>query len=224
MSVGLVATVKEPRNIVRDSVITRAKPPRAVCCWSAEKFAFDQIHGLARRIFSPGNNPEVRQVVFSAIGMNIDVDEICQCVARALAESKGADIALLTSKDWSGNFPRGIPLRRISSQIGRNLWSLPGPFAAVSSGCFDSAESYLAALRAEFEYSIMAGPPAGQSELADTSARIADGMVLVLSTQSSRRAAALQVKDNLHEMGVRILGAVLIDREFPIPERLYRRL
>lgn len=224
MSVGLVATIKEPRKVVRDSVIARATPARAVSCWSAEKFAFDQIRGLARRIFSPGNSPQVRHVVFSAIGMNIDVDEMCQRVARALAEGNGADIALVTSKDWSGKLPRGIPLRRISSQIGRNLWSLPGPFAAVSSGCFDSAESYLAALRAEFEYSIVTGPPAGQSDIAVTTARIADGMVLVLSTRSSRRAAALKVKDNLHEMGVRLLGAVLVDREFPIPERLYLRL
>jgi Mrp family chromosome partitioning ATPase len=55
-------------------------------------------------------------------------------------------------------------------------------------------------------------------------ARVADGLILVLSAQRTRRATALKVKQMLEEAQVRILGAVLSDREFPMPERIYRRL
>jgi hypothetical protein len=40
----------------------------------------------------------------------------------------------------------------------------------------------------------------------------------------TRRRAALQTKRALEEAGVRLLGTVLADREFPIPQNLYRRL
>jgi len=55
-------------------------------------------------------------------------------------------------------------------------------------------------------------------------AQIADGVVLVVSAERTRRAAACKIKEMLEAAQVRLLGAVLSDREFPIPERIYRRL
>jgi Mrp family chromosome partitioning ATPase len=55
-------------------------------------------------------------------------------------------------------------------------------------------------------------------------AEFTDGIVLVLSAQHTRRAAALRIKEKVDEAHVRLLGTVLSDREFPIPQRLYRRL
>ncbi len=53
-------------------------------------------------------------------------------------------------------------------------------------------------------------------------AHAADGIVLVVSAARTRRATALKVKNDLN--GVRLLGTVLCDREFPIPRGIYRRL
>jgi Mrp family chromosome partitioning ATPase len=55
-------------------------------------------------------------------------------------------------------------------------------------------------------------------------ARLADGLILVLSARHTRRAAARRIKQLLDEARVQLLGTVLTDREFPIPERIYRRL
>jgi Mrp family chromosome partitioning ATPase len=55
-------------------------------------------------------------------------------------------------------------------------------------------------------------------------AQSADGMILVLSAQKTRRIAARKIKDVLDAAHVRVLGTVLCDREFPIPERIYRQL
>jgi Mrp family chromosome partitioning ATPase len=51
-----------------------------------------------------------------------------------------------------------------------------------------------------------------------------DGVVLMLKANSSRRESARKAVQELHAANVRTLGAVLNQRTFPIPERLYKRL
>jgi Mrp family chromosome partitioning ATPase len=53
---------------------------------------------------------------------------------------------------------------------------------------------------------------------------LADGVVLVLEANSTRRVTAKKAKQALEAANVRILGTVLNNRTFPIPEGLYRRL
>jgi Mrp family chromosome partitioning ATPase len=53
--------------------------------------------------------------------------------------------------------------------------------------------------------------------------KLADGFVLVLEANSTRREAAMRVTESLSQAQIRVLGAVLNKRTFPIPESLYRR-
>jgi Mrp family chromosome partitioning ATPase len=53
---------------------------------------------------------------------------------------------------------------------------------------------------------------------------LTDGFILVVEANATRREAALQVAENLRAANVRILGAVLNQRTFPIPEKLYSKL
>ena len=53
---------------------------------------------------------------------------------------------------------------------------------------------------------------------------LCDGIVLVVEANSTRRVAAQKVKERLHAANARLLGAVLSDRTFPIPEAIYRKL
>jgi len=55
-------------------------------------------------------------------------------------------------------------------------------------------------------------------------AQFADGIVLVLSALHTRRAAAIKTREVLERAQVRLLGTVLCDRLFPIPEAIYRWL
>jgi len=76
-------------------------------------------------------------------------------------------------------------------------------------------------LRLEFDYTVIQSPPAGlYSELG----QLSDGMILVLQANSTRRAAAKKVKQMLQATNVRLLGAVLSERTFPIPQKLYKKL
>jgi protein-tyrosine kinase len=48
--------------------------------------------------------------------------------------------------------------------------------------------------------------------------------VLVLEANSTRRVAARKAKQALEAANVRVLGTVLNNRTFPIPEKIYRLL
>ena len=55
-------------------------------------------------------------------------------------------------------------------------------------------------------------------------ATMTDGLVLVLEAGETRREAAQAAVSSLRAANVPILGAVLNNRELPIPEKLYRNL
>ena len=84
--------------------------------------------------------------------------------------------------------------------------------------------SRLAELRNEFEYAVIHGPAAGISSEAALLGQLTDGIILVLGAHSTRRATARKIKETLEAAQSRILGTVLSERAFPVPERIYRRL
>jgi len=53
---------------------------------------------------------------------------------------------------------------------------------------------------------------------------LADGLVVVLEANATRREAAVRITDTLRASNVRVLGAVLNKRTFPIPESVYSLL
>lgn len=119
---------------------------------------------------------------------------------------------------------RGAPLRGAAVRWRSNVWLVPNRENDQENVSATSLHTYLAQIRSEFEYAILEGPPAGGSNESVAMAQFADGVVLVLSAQRTRRATASQIKKMLEESRARLLGTVLTDREFPVPERLYRRL
>jgi Mrp family chromosome partitioning ATPase len=54
--------------------------------------------------------------------------------------------------------------------------------------------------------------------------QVADAAVLVIEANSTRRLSARKAKEALDAAGVRLLGTVLHNRSFPIPETLYNWL
>ncbi len=51
-----------------------------------------------------------------------------------------------------------------------------------------------------------------------------DGVILVVRAHATRRAVAQRSLEILKAAKVNVLGTALIDRRFPIPNELYRRL
>jgi len=54
--------------------------------------------------------------------------------------------------------------------------------------------------------------------------QLSDGVILGLEAHRTRRIAARITKERLQAANVRLLGVVLNQRTFPIPEGIYRKL
>jgi hypothetical protein len=160
--------------------------------------------------------------MFSAAGPEIDVDDICRLVGKALTEEREAEVAIVRVEPRLPQ-PCQESLKAAAIPLDRKLWLLQGKQCSGNLAAVGELCSYLGAVRAEFEYSIVTWSAADSNAVVEA-ARFCDGLVLVLSALHTRRAAALQTKRTLEEWGVRLLGTVLADREFPIPQSLYRRL
>ena len=202
--------------------------------WNPEDFAQEQIRGLVRRVFFGSPERVVRQVVFSAVEPETDVHRLCRLVGDALAEETTGSIAV------SGNFAvpveypgKGLTLqqedrggmkrlRQGAWRVQENTWLVP--VERKHSVSASSLHQYLSEVRREFEYSIVAACSAAHSNQALAMAQFADGIILVLSAQHTRRATALRIKQTLEGSRARLMGTVLSDRLFPMPAALYRRL
>ena len=207
--------------------------------WNREDFAREQIRGLVQRVFFASGGRRVTQVVFSAAEPHTDVARICDQVGWALALETSAHIAVVgrascpitagveeTVRDYPLCAGRAA-IKSWSSQTAVNLWRVPG-FARrecrEESGTGRYWASWLADLRKEFEYAVIQGPVAGISSEAGLLGQLTDGIILVVGAHSTRRATARKIKETLEGAQSRLLGTVLSERRFPVPERIYRRL
>ena len=203
--------------------------------WSAERFGQDQLQGLVRQLFVSANGKSVRHVLFSAMDAETDTGLLTQSVAEALAIERIGNVAVMArhpqlSRELSlpGEVRREdrrsqtTPLRQSSFRLKENLWLVPNTVEDRPSSA-PKLHASLCGLRREFDYSIVEGPVADSHE-ALALAQLVDGVVLVLSARYTRRASARNVKRSVESANARILGTVLVDRVFPIPENIYRRL
>lgn len=200
--------------------------------WNPEDFAREQIRGLVRQVFLSGEH-SVRQVVFSALEPETDVLNLCWRVGESLALETKQSIVVV------GDYPQALQDHEITrvprhldgesvlpnaTRVASNLWLLPSPSNDGTTVTHASLHLYLGGVRSRFEYSIVACPPAADSIATTAMAQLADGIVLVLSAKRTRRVTARKIKERLQRAQAQLLGIVLSDRDFPIPERIYHRL
>ena len=231
---GRVSLSDEPR-----SAKERVSPPVQAGLsrargWDRQKYAKEQIRTMTQQIFFSNRTKAVRQVVFSATEAESDVNNICLQVGESLALETMGNIAVVgqypqicqnVAMDGSGESYRP-DLHRGSTRLRGNLWLVPSAAKDVEVDGLSmvSRHAFLCELRRDFEYSIVAGPPASDCSQAVAIGQLADGVVLVLSARRTRRIEARNIKEALEVAEARILGTVLTDRDFPLPESLYRRL
>jgi hypothetical protein len=224
----------EAISSLRETVLPQATNASETNIWNAEDFAREQIRGLVRRVFFATEVRPVKQVVFSAAEPHLDVAFICEQVARALAAETSSQVALVSQRQGleevahlGAHFHGFAPIKSWATQIGLNLWRVPkGGLGDRSkeSGTGLRWLSCLAELRNEFEYAVIHGPAAAISSEAALLGQMTDGIILILGAHSTRRATARKIKETLEGAQSRILGTVLSERTFPMPERIYRRL
>ena len=209
--------------------------------WDPQQFAEEQIRGLVRQVFVTAGTQQTRQVVFSAADRETDISPICRRVGETLAAESRGRVCLLEA-----NLPQCKPEKSfgrtsnhgddVSERAGTARESSHHAFTDISLGLSDSAGSYghtenlvslqtrLATLRREFDYTIIQAESAGSATTAALFAHFVDGLVLVVAANRTKRLTVRKIREQLRANHVRMLGIVLSERSFPIPESLYRRL
>jgi protein-tyrosine kinase len=208
------------------------------------ELAHQEIAKLAQRVFLlSGNGTTPRAVVFCGIEHGCGTSWICAQVARAVAAQGTKTVCAVDANLHSPGLHlqlhvpnrcgladavrRAGPIRNFLEPVpGANLWVLPvgldaGPGLLLASEHF---RERVTELRAEFDYLIFDAPPAANSGDAALLGRLLDGVVVVVGAHSTRRETARKAKESLDAAHVRLLGTVLNNRTFPIPEAIYRRL
>ena len=207
----------------------------------ADTFAKEQLRGLVRQVFFPGSAGPVRQVVFSSIDQTDEIARICARVAEVLTSQVPGDVCVVEANLRSPalhkffgaaiaadmNSSGKSDLRDGSRRISRNLWFIPSEmFLGEAGNSFPAAwvRSRLSELRHEFEYTMIHAAPAGLYSDTALLGQLSDGVILTLEAHRTRRIAARRTGEKLQAANVRLLGMVLNQRTFPIPEGIYRKL
>jgi Mrp family chromosome partitioning ATPase len=79
-------------------------------------------------------------------------------------------------------------------------------------------------LRQSYRFILMDSPSVNVYSDAICLGQSADGVVLVVSANSTRKEAGRRAKESLEMAGARLLGAVLNNRTYPIPQPIYDHL
>ncbi len=226
-----------PADIQAQARATPEAPRRTL-----DQFAEEQIRRLVREVFAPGRPKAARHVVFSAVDERTYLAEMCMDIGKALSAQVAGSVCVIEAnpyhpelEDIFGGASQGSDsgraefgsLRDSSQHISGRLWLAPRKLLLGDDGNMFSAawlERRLSDFRLEFDYTVLHGPPAGLYGEAALLGRLSDGVALVLEANSTRRLTAQRAKEMLQAANARVLGAVLSERTFPIPEAIYKRL
>lgn len=204
----------------------------------------DEAAKLVQRVFVFSNSHAPRLVVFSSADECSGSGDICFRAGQVLAAQQSGSVCLVDANLRAPSFHQvfglakspGLtdatvkpgPIRDFGVQVaGRNLWIVPsGSPEAGAQGLFASGplRSRIGELRKEFDYVLIDAPPVSSCGDAVLLGQMADGVILVVEANSTRRETARLAKETFEDAEIRLLGGVLNNREFPIPEALYRKL
>jgi polysaccharide biosynthesis transport protein len=204
-----------------------------------------EILRLIQRTFLTGTPGAPRSVVLTAVDHGSGCSWVCAQIAEALAAHVDGTVCVVeaslhapsihryfaatTGSGLADAWLRQGPVHDFALAIrGTNLWLLAGPALPSQFAGGGTAptkfESRFAEICSEFTYVLVDAPPINESAESLAFCRMADGVILVLEADNTRREAARRAKEMMEASNIRLLGAVLNKRTFPIPQAIYSRV
>jgi polysaccharide biosynthesis transport protein len=234
----------------KDGVLFRDNPPKIGTRQNGNHAAARPLIAqneevkLVQRIFLLSQPSTFRTVVFCGVEQEDGASLICAHVGTILAGQRNKSVCIVDADartcglhEYFGvSNEKGLteallhfdPIQNYVQKLAiANLWLMPcRPVSAgtLTSLAPDRLRQRLVELRDEFEYVLIHAPAASMSDDAVQLGQLADGVVLVVRANATHRETARKAKENLQSGNVTLLGAVLNNRRFPIPEALYHRL
>jgi Mrp family chromosome partitioning ATPase len=226
---------------VPPNVSARQNASRVFCSGS---LAFhDEAVKLVQRIFLLSGTGAFRVVVFCGVEQGDGAGSICALAGKILAAQVSKPVCIVDADLRGGKLhehfgvpnEKGLqdallqsdPVQNYARKLAISNLSLV-PCGSGSQGRIslppDRLRHRLRALRTEFEYILVHAPAASVSDDAVLLGELADGVVLVVRANVTHRETARKAVESLRSANVTLLGAVVKNRTFPVPEALYRRL
>ena len=209
-----------------------------------EAAELEEITKVVQRVFLLPGNEAPRTVVFSGTEPGNGCSWVCARVAEVLASQVSGSVCLVDANlqnpglyaQFGAENLYGLtdalrkrePIRSFAQPLScPRLWLLSSGSPAEDGQSLLSSDRMrlrMTELRTEFDYVLMDTPAISSSHDATSVGAATDGMVLVLKANSSRRESARGAIHDLRAAKVRVLGAVLNQRTFPIPQSIYDKL
>ena len=211
----------------------------------AHVLSHEELVKLIQTVFLMPGKESPKVVVFAGAESRSGCSSICAGAAAALAAHVDEPVCLV---DSNLRYPslhlclavengKGLsealvhnpqPIREyVRKPAGDGPWLLcSGLNSSPATSVMNSSRlaARIAELRREFRYILMDSPPVNVYSDAIALGQSADGVVLVLSANSTRKEAARKAKESFEMAGARLLGAVLNNRTYPVPQSIYDRL
>jgi non-specific protein-tyrosine kinase len=246
----LTATPSSQESPAKDDTATVSVTEKLARLHSGATPYLRHLMKLVQRIFLTSDRlgGPIRSVVFSAVDTRDEAAALLPAAAAELLASRvtgriclvdadfyspslhscygvSNDIGLIDALSNSG--PVRSYARRLVQGPDASLWLLP----SGSSGnrrelllTSQEVQARIADLLAAFDYVIIAAPSMTQHPAVAALGAHVDGIVMVAEAHVTRRRALRACADALRASGGRVLGTVLNNRTFPIPEAIYRLL
>jgi Mrp family chromosome partitioning ATPase len=207
--------------------------------------ADDEIAKLVQRIFVlPGSAKAPATVAFCGVEEGVGCSWVAAQAGETLADQVPGSVCLVdvnlrkpslhhyfrtqVENGFSDSLRDTRPISNFAQRIGKsNLWLIPaGLIGPDSNSLLNPARLHarFSDLRSQFDYLLLDMPAIVSFPLGVLLSQMADGAVLVVGSNSTRRESARMVKESFEAARVPVLGVVLNKRTYPIPEAIYRRL
>ncbi|MBW4028291.1 MAG: CpsD/CapB family tyrosine-protein kinase [Acidobacteria bacterium] len=198
-----------------------------------------QLSKLVLATFLSGATARV--AMFTGVEAQVGAKWITGCVGEVLASAVkdrvciiDADLALpsihryfsipnecgLAALLWEAS-----PVTHATRRIGENLWILPTGIRAGAAELTPAIwKACIKELLLHFDYIVISAPDCERYAGIAVIGAAADGAVMVLDANSTKRVTARNAKCALDAAQIKIIGSVLNNRSLPIPDFVYARL
>jgi len=206
-----------------------------------EGMARTEVMKLVQRLFASSDSRGPRQVCFVGTEPGNGCSWICAHAAEILASQVPGSVCAVDCDFQAPSLHREFrvensyglrdaligdgSIRQYARQLSRpNLWLLSSgsqngdPWSSAS---LERMHQRISELRADFDYVLVDTAPLSLGNHVGVLGAWSDGVALVLKANSSRREKARRVLEELQAANVPVLGAILNQRTFPIPDKIY---
>jgi Mrp family chromosome partitioning ATPase len=225
----------EPRSVSAPSTDLRCPP--------MPKSTATEIQKLVERLFLISGTGAPQTVVFTALQETKEPNVLCARAGQILALHSKASVCVV---DANLHSPRMHEYFLIPNEVGlSNTMQLPEvmqighkspglDLTVITAGpktsqweavlASDAMRARLNELRDRFDFVLIEAPPLSASTSAMLLGKLTDGVVMVVEANTTRREVARKAKNDFNACEVSLLGTVLNNRDFPVPEFIYAKL